>query len=378
MSGECRNQEMFLIIGDSESNADLYYATRFQVGTTVIYLEAGGRKTLLVNDLEYGRAGVEARVDEIVSTSPYEERLRAAGQPVRITAVLDLCLRDRGISELTVSTSFAFGYAECLRKLGYTLRLREDPFFPQRLIKRPDEIRAIEEAQEQAEAAMAFAADILAKSEVRDGWLYKGSRILTSEGVRTEIQKFLLDRDYQAFNTIVAGGDQGADPHTRGRGPLPAGQTIIIDIFPRSERTMYWGDMTRTFVRGKASAAVNKLYEDVLAAQNLAFSLLRDGVRGQDVHNEVATLFRERGDPNEEVGGKKTGFIHATGHGIGLEIHELPRIARAEGELYAGEVVTVEPGLYYPGTGAVRLEDVVVITQDGCRNLNSFPKQLEL
>jgi Xaa-Pro aminopeptidase len=136
--------------------------------------------------------------------------------------------------------------------------------------------------------------------------------------------------------------------------------------------------MTRTFVRGGASQAVRKLHRDVLDAQSLAFSLIKDGADGQKVHEQVLALFKERGNANEEVNGKKTGFIHSTGHGIGLEIHEPPRIGRTESKLLAGQVVTVEPGLYYPGVGAVRLEDVVVITSGGCRNLNTFPKDIEL
>jgi Xaa-Pro aminopeptidase len=313
-----------------------------------------------------------------VPTTPLEEKLRESGKPVRLTALLDLYLRTCGIRELVVPSYFHFAYAEGLRKLGYQLSIREDPFFPARLVKRPDELRAIEECQEHAEAAMAFVAGILAGSEIRGGWLYHESRLLTSEGLRSEIQKFLLERNCQAFNTIVAGGDQGADPHTRGRGPLPANQTIIVDIFPRSERTRYWGDMTRTFVRGKASAEVHRLYNDVLEAQKIAFSLLRAGTDASEVHGRVAGYLKDQGNPNGETRGRKTGFIHGTGHGIGLEIHEMPRIGRIKCPLVAGNVVTVEPGLYYPGIGSVRLEDVVVITENGCRNLNSFPKELEL
>jgi Xaa-Pro aminopeptidase len=192
-----------------------------------------------------------------------------------------------------------------------------------------------------------------------------------------ELHKFLCEQDCYAWNTIVAGGDQASDPHARGTGPLPAHQPIIIDIFPRSMATRFWGDMTRTFVRGRVSPAVRKLHEDVLAAQEMAFSLLKDGADGLKVHEQVVDLFKARGNTNGEAKGKKTGFIHGTGHGIGLEIHEPPRIGRVEAKLEADQVVTVEPGLYYPGLGSVRLEDVVVITKNGCRNLNKFPKEME-
>lgn len=370
--------ETLLIISDSESSADLYYRTGFLVSVTVIYLEIDGKKVLLVNDLEYGRAGVEAKVHEIVSTTPYEDKLRAAGKPPRLTCILNLYLLEKGIREMTVPASFPFAHAERLRELGYTLRLRDDPFFPERTVKRSDELRAIEETQGYTEEAMALAAAALRKSEIRGGFLYQNGAPLTAERLRIEIQKFLLEKSCQAASTIVAGGDQGADPHTRGSGPLPANQTIVIDIFPQSTVTRYWGDMTRTFVRGKASAAARKLYQDVLDAQNLVFSLLRGGAEGQKVHDEVMNFLKSRGNENKEAGGKKTGFIHGTGHGIGLEIHEPPRIGRIESKIQEGHVVTVEPGLYYPGVGAVRLEDIVVITATGCRNLNRFPKEIEI
>jgi Xaa-Pro aminopeptidase len=343
-----------------------------------MYLEVDGKKILLVNDLEYGRAGVEAEVDEIVSTAPYEDQLRAAGRPPRLTCILNLYLEEKGIREMTVPASFPFAHAERLRELGYTLHFRDDPFFPERTVKRSDELKAIEEMQRHSEEAMELAALMLKKCEIRGDLLHQNGAPLTAERLRIEIQKFLLERSCQAANTIVAGGDQGADPHMRGSGPLPAHKTIIIDIFPQSTVTRYWGDMTRTFVRGKASPAARKLHQDVLDAQNLVFSLLRDGAEGQKVHDEVMGFFKGRGNENKEVQRKKVGFIHGTGHGIGLEIHEPPRIGRMESKLQAGHVVTVEPGLYYPGVGAVRLEDVVVITGSGCRNLNRFPKEMEI
>lgn len=370
--------ENLLIVGDSESDADILYATRFFVTVPVMYLECAGKKTLLVNDLEYGRAITEAKVDEVVSTTPYEERLRAEKQVASLAGVLDLYLKEKQIRTLTVPASFPFGHAEKLREKGYELKLREDPFFPERAIKRPDEIAAIEESQRTTEAAMELAVSRLSSAEIRGDWLYSGGEPLTSEKLRLDIHRFFLERGFHAQNTIIAGADQGADPHQRGSGPLPANKTIILDIFPQSIQTRYWGDMTRTVVRGKATPAVRKLYQDVLDAQQAAISMIRDGVDCARVHEEVAQLFRSRGNRNEETGGKKTGYIHSTGHGLGLEIHEWPRIGKSSARLLAGQVVTVEPGLYYPGVGAVRLEDVVVVTRDGCRNLNRFPKELEV
>ena len=136
--------------------------------------------------------------------------------------------------------------------------------------------------------------------------------------------------------------------------------------------------MTRTFVRGDPTNAVKKIYQTVLQAQEAAFALIRNGTPGNEVHEAVVGHFKECGYENGELNGKKTGFIHSTGHGLGLDIHELPRVGRQTEPLLANQLVTVEPGLYYPGTGSVRIEDLVVVTTDGCRNLNRFPKELQL
>ena len=378
-------QEVRLIIGDSESNADLYYATGFSVAVPVAYLEIGAKKVLLVADLEYGRARDEAKVDELVSITPYEKRLEKENRPVSMPAILDLYLKDIGVSSavnsrapLTVPSTFAFGHAESLRELGYEMKVKSDPFYPERTVKTQTEFAAIEAVQTYAEEAMDLAVGLLKSAEIRGDTLWRDGTQLTAEKVRHEMQKLLLERNCSAASIIIAGGDQGADPHSRGTGPLPAHQTIILDVFPHSFLNHYWGDMTRTVVRGEASAEVKKLYRDVSDAQQLAFSLIKDGADGRAVHTAVVDHLQGAGNDNGERSGKKTGFIHSTGHGLGLEIHEQPRIGRLPCTLRAGQVVTVEPGLYYPGVGSVRLEDVVVVTDDGIRNLNRFPKVLEI
>lgn len=372
------SNEHLLIIDDSRSNADLFYRTRFLVDSPVIYLESGGQRTLLVNDLEYGRAGIEADIDELLSSTAIEDRLRQAGQPAHLVQVVHAFLQERGIRELVVPTSLAFGYGRKLVELGYTLETRDPPFFATRRVKNAEELRAIETTQEHIESSMRLAIDTIKGCEVRDGVLHRDGSALTSEALRLEIQKFLLERGCLATEVIVAGGDQGADPHRRGEGPLPGNQTIILDIFAQSLQTRYWGDMTRTVVRGNATDAVKKLFQDVHDAQEAAFQLVREGVDSREIHGAAADLLRARGNENGEEQGKKTGFFHGTGHGIGLEIHEAPRVGRLGTKLRAGNVITIEPGLYYPGVGAVRLEDVVVVTEDGHRNLNHVEKVLEI
>jgi Xaa-Pro aminopeptidase len=370
--------EAVLFIASSNQDSNLYHATRFLAGDPFIYLEVGGVKTIILSDLELGRGRKEARVDRVLSSAPYEARLRAAGVVPRLTDILDLHLKEIGVQRLTVPASFALAHAERLREKGYRVAHRDDPFYPQRMVKSAEELEFIAAAQSVAEEAMALAVDMISRSPIEGAVLRFEDQPLTAEKVRLALRRMLLDKGYIASEIIIAGGEQACDPHLRGTGPLPAHQPIVIDIFPRSLETRYWGDMTRTVVRGRASPEVKKLFRDVAAAKRLAISLLGEGAEGMDIHQAVFDLLKSRGNETGEIDGKTQGFIHGTGHGVGLDIHEPPRLSKVKTTLKAGNVVTVEPGLYYPGVGAVRLEDLLVVEDRGARNLNRFPEQLEV
>jgi Xaa-Pro aminopeptidase len=199
---------------------------------------------------------------------------------------------------------------------------------------------------------------------------------LTSEILRAEIDSTILRAGGIPTGTIVAGGDQACDPHERGYGPLYADSLIILDVFPRDAKTGYFGDMTRTVLRGRASEAQRKLWETVKGGQALALRRIKAGVDGMTIHKAIQEFFAQRGFPTEVRRGRRVGFFHGTGHGLGLEIHEHPRLQKVV--LKDRQVLTVEPGLYYPGLGGVRIEDVVLVTKTGCRILSRFPKQLEI
>jgi len=199
---------------------------------------------------------------------------------------------------------------------------------------------------------------------------------LTSEILRAEIDSTILRAGGVPTGTIVAGGDQACDPHERGSGPLYVNSLIILDVFPRDAKTGYFGDLTRTVMHGRASEAQRKLWETVKAGQALALKKIRAGVDGMTIHEAIQDFFAQRGFPTQVREGRRVGFFHGTGHGLGLEIHEYPRLQKVT--LEEREVLTVEPGLYYPGLGGVRQEDVVVVTKNGCRMLSHFPKQLEV
>ncbi|HET7625976.1 MAG TPA: M24 family metallopeptidase, partial [Verrucomicrobiae bacterium] len=202
---------------------------------------------------------------------------------------------------------------------------------------------------------------------------------LTSEKLRGIIETAILQTCGVANRTIVAGGRQGCDPHESGHGPLRANETIILDIFPRSQKTGYFGDITRTVVRGHASEAIRKLYDTVLRGQKLAFEKVRANCATAEVHKTVQDFFESQGYKTGKRNGRMEGFFHGTGHGLGLDIHEAPRMgSNSTGILKTGMVVTVEPGLYYPDLGGVRLEDVALVTNRAPRNLTRFEKILEI
>ena len=194
--------------------------------------------------------------------------------------------------------------------------------------------------------------------------------------LRAEIDSAILRAGGIPTGTIVAGGDQACDPHERGFGPLYADSLIILDVFPRDAKTGYFGDMTRTVLRGRASDAQRKLWNTVKAGQALALKKVKAGVDGMTIHKAIQEFFARRGFPTTIRKGRRVGFFHGTGHGLGLEIHEYPRLQKVT--LKDRQVLTVEPGLYFPGLGGVRLEDVVLVTKTGCRILSRFPKQLEI
>lgn len=359
----------------SETDANLYYATRFLVGDPVPFIQVGRRKMLVLSDLELGRGRDEARVDEVLSHS---EILRSLGKKASLARVIESVLRDHGADRCVVPANFPLGLADALRARGIRVRTRPHPFYPERALKTPEEVRAIERAQRATERAVEAALDVLRRARIRGNKIYSGGQVVTSEFLKRVINVRLMEENCVARNTIVASGDQGCDPHNRGRGPIEPHRTIVIDVFPRSGDSLYYADMTRTVVKGTATPEVRRLYAAVREAQEVGIAGVRHGADGRKVHEEVKRVFERLGYRTEPRDGKMVGFFHGTGHGVGLDIHEAPSISNRGSRLEDGAVVTVEPGLYYFGIGAVRLEDMVQVTRDGCRNLTRFPKELEL
>jgi len=381
MKHRAKNSRAKLIVAASERDANLLYATRFFAPDRFILLIHRGRKILVMSDLELDRAKRQAQVHSVLSRSKLERRLRELNEKTIDTAsVIRLLLREKNIRSLWVPYDFPLGLAEQLQRNGIWLRVKSGSFFEQRECKQPSEVRRIEEALRAAEVGMEAGIAMIRDARVHSsGALLWGRSKLTAEAVKQRISAVALDRGCIAAHTIVACGEQGCDPHNEGSGPLKAHQTIILDVFPRSQNSGYWGDITRTVVKGTASERLKALFHAVDRGQKAALQQIRADVESTDVHQSVLDSFKAEGFETGRRNGRMEGFFHGTGHGVGLEIHESPRISSTvHDRLRIGHVVTVEPGLYYPGLGAVRLEDLVVVTGTGNRNLTRFPKYLEV
>ena len=277
-------------------------------------------------------------------------RKEARSEPNSNAVLLEL-LRDLGLEKLQVPADFPLGTADFLRGEGIELVIAAEPLFPQRKIKDAEEIESMRRAMRAAEAGMETAIEGLRAAEVRDDVLFLNGDVLTSERLRRMVHQTLMDCDSIGEHTIIAGGDQGCDPHQVGFGPLRASETIIIDIFPRDEASGYYGDLTRTVCKGQASKPMQHLYETVLEAQQLGLDHIRPGAEGHLIHESIQRFFNDAGYETGEKDGYMQGYIHSTGHGLGLEIHEGPRIGPHGDVLESGHVVTMEPGLYYRGLG---------------------------
>ena len=368
-----------LIIAASESDANLFYATRFMAPDPFIYLELKGRRYLIMSDLEMDRARSQTAVDQVLPYSEVEAKLKSEGLSTPSTIdVVHRVAREHGITRLLVPGSFPIKHARGLQALGYEIEIGTEPFFEHRAVKTDEEVRHIEATQRATERAVAGALDAVRAADLRDGELWLNGEPLTSERIKKLINVNLMEQDCVAQHTIVAGGEHACDPHHEGEGPLPAHRSIIFDVFPRSGQTRYFADMARTVVRGTPTPEMKRLYQTVKDAQEEAITKIRDGADGAKIHQEICERFEAAGYSTGVMNGRMQGFFHGTGHGVGLDIHEAPRIGRSGSILQEGHVVTVEPGLYYPGVGAVRIEDMVLVTRDGCRNLTDFPKELEL
>jgi Xaa-Pro aminopeptidase len=373
--------EAILLFGDSRRNPTIMWRTGFLAPDPVVYLEVDGTGTLLVNSMELGRARKEAQVDTVRSYEEfgYTAHYREAGERHAYAGMVVAALAEKQVDTVRVQPEFPVALARAI-EAGDVEVVADKPLFEtERRQKREDEQAAIQQTQAAAQAGLTAARELLRDAEVRNGMLYHGGAPLTSAAVKEAIEVVLLQRGCATpEGTIVAGGRGAADPHASDTGHLAAGEAVVVDIFPQHKQTLYYGDITRTLVAGEPSPEWLRMYDAVKAAHAAALAEIRAGANGRDAHLAVCRTLYDAGFSTLVEGFKREGvpaMIHGTGHGVGLEIHEAPRVSDINLELLAGDVVTIEPGLYSPEAGAVRLEDTVVVTNDGCRNLTDYPME---
>ncbi len=355
---------------------DVRYLTGFVAPDPVLLIINQNRYYLIVSEMEEGRAKRETK-NKVKVLTPKSLGLNEG--KLNLVRIIQAVLEKINIKMLITTKDFPVGLYKEIEKKGLHIRIKESDINKKRRRKNNIEINNIKQSQQAAIKAMKAAKDVLEKSQRKNNnQLFYNKRKLTSEIVRIEIQKTLLQLGCIGLDIIVAGGNQAVDPHERGTGPLKANQAIIIDIFPKNEKTGYWGDLTRTFCKGTPPNELNKMYKTVLHAQKEALQNVKAGISCDQIHQNINKHFENSGYITERVNNKNIGFIHGTGHGVGLDIHEAPRIGKSGDVLMAGDVITIEPGLYYPGIGGIRIEDTICITSKGYDSLGECPKKFIL
>lgn len=369
-----------LLYSDTARSADMLYFGRFNVPDPFIAFGIGQKKIAVLNALEFGRARKSSGFDVILPLEPWLKKARAQhpDTKVGVAEVIALLARHYKQRGFSVPEDFPAGLCDRLRALG----LKINPvatLFPKREIKTAAEAAAIREGNRCSALGIAAAEKLLRASTIKGGKLVHGGQPLTSEKLKTAIEIACLEAGALSIDTIAAGGDQACDPHERGHGQLRANELIIVDVFPRVTATGYHGDMTRTFLKGRANEAQHNLVSAVRAAQLAALHVVRAGVNGRHVHQQCLDIFARHGFETKHTPKGSVGFFHGTGHGLGLEVHEPPRVSGTmDYILKKDSVVTVEPGLYYPGLGGCRIEDVVQVTAKTPKLLSTFHYDWEL
>ncbi|MCU4717045.1 Xaa-Pro peptidase family protein [Halapricum hydrolyticum] len=369
----------YLVDADS-TDADQYYLSGFDAPDPFLTLYDGSTHLLFVRSLEFGRAKRESRAETVERFTDYgyDDRLDEYGRQEAAHRTRAAFLDAYDVDTVAVPPRFPLQTADGLREQGIdVLADGQDTLAAVRASKTDEEISHVRAAQEANEAAMAAAEELLGRAEIDGNRLRLDGEVLTSERLKEEIEVTLLRRGCALDETIVACGSDAADPHDRGSGPLAPDEPIIVDIFPQDKATKYHGDMTRTFCVGEPDEQVREWYDLTERAYRAALDAVEPGATGADVHDVVCDVYEDADLPTlRDDPGAETGFIHSTGHGVGLDVHELPSVGPDGGELEPGHVITIEPGLYDPEVGGVRIEDLVVVTDDGYENLTDYPVSL--
>jgi Xaa-Pro aminopeptidase len=376
-----------VLFGESYHHPNIYYRSGFLAPDPVVVVDRGGQDTTLwTSALEEGRARKEARVARVRCTEELDWSgimARAGSEQDGWALLLGAICEAEGLEHVAVDADFPVITADHLRSRDIAITPRGDLYRGARRIKTPQEVEWIAQTENAGMDALQRAIDVIAEAPIEDGLLrHHSGRPLSGHDLVLVVEARLLELGCTTTDSICCGGPDSADPHRGASEVLRAGLPIVLDIFPFHKTTRYWGDMTRTVLRGTPPPEVERMWEAVREGQQRGLEMVRPGVNGRDIHYAICEVFKRHGygslpKPYRDIDSQAR-FIHGTGHGLGLEIHEFPRVGDVDVVLELGDVVTVEPGLYDPRFGGIRIEDLVVVTETGCRNLTTLPKVLHL
>jgi Xaa-Pro aminopeptidase len=372
-----------LIYGDTVRSPELRHEVPLPIADEFLYAEKGDRRAAIIHSLEIPRVRESAPELEIVPIEQLgADDLIAAGKKgweVELELALRAC-REFGIEQATVPATFPVGHADYLRANGIEVVVDRDLFDNRRRSKNETELRGIRNAQKACEAALDVARDLLRRAEANGAGLEVDGEPLTCERIKRQIEDVFADHEVEGGDMIVAHGAQTAVGHNMGSGQIAPNEPIVLDLFPKDKATGCYADMTRTYVVGEPSDEVKEWYGLVKEALDSSTAEVKPGVNGRRLFEQVCELFHGAGyktqlnkEPGEVL---EDGFFHGLGHGVGLEVHELPAMSRTGHDLVPGDVITIEPGLYRSGYGGVRLEDLVLVTKDGYEVITDYPYDL--
>ncbi|HEU5279342.1 MAG TPA: Xaa-Pro peptidase family protein [Gaiellaceae bacterium] len=372
-----------LMYGDTMRSPELRHEVPVAIPDPFLYAEREGRRVVVLHSLEIPRVREEAPELEIVpleqlgSDELFSQGLK--GWEITLELALRAC-RELGLESAAVPESFPVGHADHLRANGIELTIERDLFENRRRAKNETELRGIRNAQKACEAALDASRELLRRAQANGGELEVDGKPLTSERLKRVIEEVFADHDVEGGDMIVSHGPQTAVGHEMGSGQIAPNEPIVFDLFPRDKATGCYADMTRTYVVGEPSDEVKEWHRLVKEALDTSTAGVKPGVNGRKLYEQVCDIFQQAGyktqlnkEPGEVL---EDGFFHGLGHGVGLEVHELPTMGRVGHDLVAGDVVTVEPGLYRSGYGGLRLEDLVLVTENGYEVITDYPYDL--
>jgi Xaa-Pro aminopeptidase len=369
-----------VLIPSGEGDADFIYATGFAVEAALYIRFGDGDDVIVTSPLEIDRARAQSKASRklLLDEAGFEGR----GPFVSYAHLAAKLVRERGLESARVSPRLQAGYLEELRATGLDVEVDRALFQAERRHKSASEARFIEASQRAAEAAVVEVVSQLAQADIRDGTLWLEESPLTSERLYARASLLLGERGFTCPGMIIAGSPECAMPHFRGDGPIKAGAPVIIDIFPSGRTSHYHGDLTRTVVVGEIPDDIRGMHAAVLQALDAGIESIKHDASGRDVHMTVCQVLLDRGYGTTTKGFEGPEGVakmkHSTGHGVGLDVHEEPRLrAPDENTLLEGDVVTVEPGLYLLGLGGVRIEDTGMVTRDGFKNFTTLTRSLD-